>query len=208
MKNFLVLVAFLLTACASGPTPQRVAYDNYVSSNEARAESGAIKWSTYYEGLYSHGAAANAPAYVLKANIEMIDHARDYEAGKITKPEFQQNRRRVKVESQAQYESELAVWEAERYRRAQAAAQVSATARANAPAPYMMSTNQTRQSSYPQYQQSQQQQTGAMAFWTGKSEIVQTVTNQSGWECQYQYNGQYFTRVFVGSTCPSSVQVQ
>ena len=45
------------------------------------------------------------------------------------------------------------------------------------------------------------------AFWTGKSRPVQTVTYQTAWECEYNYNGQYFTKVFQ-STCPSSVTIE
>lgn len=45
------------------------------------------------------------------------------------------------------------------------------------------------------------------AFWTGKSQVVQTVTNKIAWECEYNYNGSTFTKVFE-STCPSSVNVE
>ncbi len=47
----------------------------------------------------------------------------------------------------------------------------------------------------------------ATAFFTGRQEQVQTVTYQMGWRCWYNYNGQIFSRVFVG-TCPMSVEVQ
>ena len=47
----------------------------------------------------------------------------------------------------------------------------------------------------------------ATAFWTGRQEMVQTVTYQSAWNCQYNYAGQTFWRVFKTS-CPSSVEVQ
>ncbi len=46
----------------------------------------------------------------------------------------------------------------------------------------------------------------ATAYWTGRSEQVQTVTYQWGWNCQYNYAGQYFWRVFSGF-CPMSVEV-
>lgn len=45
------------------------------------------------------------------------------------------------------------------------------------------------------------------ASWTGRQEMVQTVTYQTAWNCQYQYGGQTFWRVFKGS-CPSTVEVQ
>jgi len=47
----------------------------------------------------------------------------------------------------------------------------------------------------------------ATAYFTGNSRIVQTVTYQSGWACEYSYAGQKFWQTFVGS-CPSSVEVQ
>ncbi|WP_426110994.1 hypothetical protein [Massilia sp. PWRC2] len=47
----------------------------------------------------------------------------------------------------------------------------------------------------------------ATANWTGRQEMVQTVTYQSAWNCQYMYGGQTFWRVFKTS-CPSSVEVQ
>lgn len=45
------------------------------------------------------------------------------------------------------------------------------------------------------------------AVWTGRQEMTQTITGQQGWLCGYNYNGQTFTRVFVGS-CPASIAVQ
>lgn len=47
----------------------------------------------------------------------------------------------------------------------------------------------------------------AQAFWTGQQRQVQTVTYQIAWECEYNYNGQKFWRIFKFS-CPSSVEVQ
>jgi hypothetical protein len=47
----------------------------------------------------------------------------------------------------------------------------------------------------------------ATAVWTGRQEQVQTVTGKSAWNCQYQYNGQYFWRIYETS-CPSSIEVQ
>lgn len=45
------------------------------------------------------------------------------------------------------------------------------------------------------------------AHWTGRQQQVQTITNQFGWNCEYNYAGRTFWRTFVG-TCPSSTQVQ
>lgn len=47
----------------------------------------------------------------------------------------------------------------------------------------------------------------ATANWTGKQEMVTTVTYQQAWRCEYIYAGQTFWRVFKIS-CPSSVEVE
>lgn len=47
----------------------------------------------------------------------------------------------------------------------------------------------------------------ATAFFTGRQEMVQTVTFQMAWKCEYNYAGQTFWRVFKTS-CPSSVEVE
>lgn len=47
----------------------------------------------------------------------------------------------------------------------------------------------------------------ATAFFTGNSEMVQTVTFQAGWRCEYNYAGRTFWMVFT-SFCPSTVEVQ
>lgn len=47
----------------------------------------------------------------------------------------------------------------------------------------------------------------ATAFWTGRSEMVQTVTYQMAWKCEYDYLGQKFWRIFK-SSCPSNVEVE
>ena len=47
----------------------------------------------------------------------------------------------------------------------------------------------------------------AQAFWTGRQEMVTTVTGKSAWKCWYNYNGQIFTAIFETS-CPSSIEIQ
>jgi hypothetical protein len=44
------------------------------------------------------------------------------------------------------------------------------------------------------------------AMWTGRHEMVQTVTYRMAWNCQYMANGQTFWMVF-DKFCPSSVDV-
>lgn len=49
----------------------------------------------------------------------------------------------------------------------------------------------------------------ALAFWTGRSEYVTTVTYQQGISCEYNYAGQTFWRTFAHRfSCPSSVEVE
>ena len=47
----------------------------------------------------------------------------------------------------------------------------------------------------------------ALATFTGRQEMIQTVTYQTAWRCQYNYAGQNFWMIFSGS-CPYSVNVQ
>ena len=47
----------------------------------------------------------------------------------------------------------------------------------------------------------------ATAFFTGKQEMVTTVTYQSAWRCEYNYLGHMMYFIFKG-TCPSTVEVQ
>jgi len=46
----------------------------------------------------------------------------------------------------------------------------------------------------------------ATAYFTGKQTMVQTVTYQMAWECEYKYLGNTFHRVFKNN-CPSSIEV-
>jgi len=45
------------------------------------------------------------------------------------------------------------------------------------------------------------------ATWTGRSEMVTTVTYQQAFKCEYQYAGQNFWRLFTGY-CPPTVEIQ
>ena len=49
----------------------------------------------------------------------------------------------------------------------------------------------------------------AQATWTGRSEIVQTVTYKTGIACEYQIYGQKFWRTFTNTmSCPYSIEVE
>ncbi len=45
------------------------------------------------------------------------------------------------------------------------------------------------------------------AFWTGRMQQGQSVTGTFGFNCEYNYAGKTFWRMFSGS-CPSSIDVQ
>lgn len=45
------------------------------------------------------------------------------------------------------------------------------------------------------------------AYFTGSRQLVRTITNQQGWQCQYRLGAQLFARVFVGD-CPAAIEVQ
>lgn len=103
----------------------------------------------------------------------------------------------------------------------QAAAQVQASAAADARRAAAIQAAAASLSAQPAYQVVQPVRLGqpaplqapalqpatATATWTGRQQQVQTVTYQSGWNCEYRYLANTFWRTFVG-TCPSSVQVQ
>lgn len=60
----------------------------------------------------------------------------------------------------------------------------------------------------PAQQQSVQPFTSAVqAFWTGQMRQAQSVTGVVGFNCEYNYAGRTFWRMFAGS-CPSAVAVQ
>lgn len=62
--------------------------------------------------------------------------------------------------------------------------------------------------SSPMVQQPQQSQPATLqAFWTGRSQFGQSVTGAAGTNCEYNYAGKTFWRMFAGG-CPSSVPVQ
>jgi len=45
------------------------------------------------------------------------------------------------------------------------------------------------------------------ATWTGNLKQVQTVTGKIAWNCEYNYGGQLFWKVFLNS-CPYSIEVE
>ena len=59
----------------------------------------------------------------------------------------------------------------------------------------------------PPTQLSPMQQPTQQAFWTGRSKSGQSVTGAFGMNCEYNFAGRLFWRMYSGG-CPSSVPVQ
>lgn len=192
-----ILGIALIAGCATAPTPAV----QYAYANRPLAESGAMKWSDYYTGLYSAILQSNqsGKSQLMARASSMIDTAKAYERGELSADQFESKRRQMQTaqvadDQAAQDRARLALIAASKNladstaRGAESAYQivqpVSAAAPRPAVTPYV-----------------------ATAYFTGKQQQVQTVTYQYGWSCEYSYGGQFFWRTFVGN-CPSSVKVQ
>lgn len=53
----------------------------------------------------------------------------------------------------------------------------------------------------------QPQGQGVTAIWTGRSQPAQSITGMAGFNCEYNFAGRVFWRMFAGP-CPTSVQAQ
>lgn len=87
IRNISAMMALtlLLAACATSQIK------NYAAANKPLAEQGSIKWSTYYSGLYdevAHSNDRNKGAMMNRVN-QMIMNSQAFEAGMITKDQFQ-----------------------------------------------------------------------------------------------------------------------
>jgi hypothetical protein len=92
-KYFVMLAVVLLSGCGVNPV------NTYAGTNRPLAEQGVIKWSDYYKGLYSSVANSNTPGRgrtMARANV-MIMAAISYEAGSITRDQFEYLRRDVQA---------------------------------------------------------------------------------------------------------------
>jgi len=49
---------------------------------------------------------------------------------------------------------------------------------------------------------------GGLAVWTGRSRPTFTVAGAVGVDCEYNFMGRSFGRVFAGSACPPTIEVQ
>lgn len=201
----------LLAGCAASyrqpqTDPKVAELRNYIETNKPLAESGAIKWSTYYAGLYNRHVNIRTSPRIVQIINQMQWDAQQYENSSITKEEFEFRQRDKRAQITAIAQQVSAQEQADQRARAALALQLMQTNQAYQPkaltfAPITpAATHQTSAAPAPV-------QLAATAYWTGKQTQVQTVTYQSGWTCEYSYAGRTFWRTFVGS-CPSSVQVQ
>lgn len=108
-------VALLLAGCATAPQQNwnAIAAQDYVATNKPLAEAGTLKWSEYYKGAYRVAGAAGAHGTTLARLNEVIRDAEQYEAGTISKSEFEYRQRAARAQETS----------ADQYRAAQARAE-------------------------------------------------------------------------------------
>lgn len=203
----LALAAFVtvIAGCAApnGNTrnnPQMDELQFYVASNKPRAESGAMKWSEYYSGVYQRHVAAHTPPELIQVVNKMLWNAQQYESGAISKDEFDFRQRDLRLQGDAVQQQRAAAAQVQQQAQTVLALQLM---QASQPRPLTVAPMTSTSPIAPVAPA----QIGATAHWTGKQEQVQTVTYKYGWNCEYVYAGQTFWRTFV-SSCPSSVLVQ
>jgi hypothetical protein len=95
--KILLILALLLSGCATN-LQKPSAFQIYAESNFTRAESGEMKWSDYYLGAYEKlrlESSKNTGNQLIIFN-ELIDTAKAYEAGAITKDQFESKRREAR----------------------------------------------------------------------------------------------------------------
>ena len=90
-------LAFFITACASPQQQAQVAeFRSWQASRQAQARAGQVLYSVYYSELWSRmNQLPNDPhkPLMLATTAELIPLARRYEAGQITKEQFEDTRR-------------------------------------------------------------------------------------------------------------------
>jgi hypothetical protein len=119
MKFILLMVAVALSGCATGPSKQLRNYQAYIEQQMPRAQSGEIKWSAYYKGLYDKAAAAGAPGWKLTSLNQASGAALRYEAGEINKEHFDYEIRAIRAADTSAGDAAIAQARVEADRRAQ-----------------------------------------------------------------------------------------
>jgi hypothetical protein len=92
-----LVLALFITACASPQQQAQVAeFRSWQSSRQAQAMAGHVQWSVYYSELWGRMNQLphnpQKPA-MMASTAELIPIARSYEAGRITKEQFEDARR-------------------------------------------------------------------------------------------------------------------
>lgn len=198
--------ALLLAGCATTarqPSPEYLELQRYVAATKPLAQNGTIKWSDYYEGLYSRQAAVGAPGEALAGINEALRAAQKYESGAISKEDFQYQQRAIRAQLVTMQEHRLAEEQAQRAQQAVQMAAMYQVMQANQQKPLSIPSMAAPLNTAP----APSAPLAVTAYWTGRQVQVQTVTYQVGWSCEYRYAGQTFWRTFVGA-CPPNVQVQ
>lgn len=94
---FTLALAFLVTACASPQQQAQITeFKSWQASRQAQARAGQVQWSIYYTELWSRiNQLPNDPQkpLMMATTAELIPIARRYEAGQITKEQFEDTRR-------------------------------------------------------------------------------------------------------------------
>jgi uncharacterized protein YceK len=100
-KLLTALVIMLIAGCANIPSNHYALSPSkqYSEANYPKVQSGEMKWSAYYKGLYesvSTERTLTTGDELLTLN-GLIGHAQDYEANKITKDQFDSRRREAQA---------------------------------------------------------------------------------------------------------------
>jgi hypothetical protein len=98
MKKILLILFLLpLYGCSLA---QSMSLNNYYKTNYQLAETGQLKWSDYYKGLYSELEKTNFPytGSLLSSANHMIQVSENYEMNKITKSQFEYEQRQTKAD--------------------------------------------------------------------------------------------------------------
>lgn len=107
MRAILIACTLALAGCAAqAPDPQAAAFKEWVSITKPRAESGELNHSDFYLQAHDRLAAIHTddPSKLVlqRAFAEMIPVARAYEAGALTREQFDDVRRLTEVSIQQQ----------------------------------------------------------------------------------------------------------
>jgi len=98
MKHIITILALvLLTGCAAVRQSELVKWSD---ATKAMAQSGQIKWSDYYTQLFDKIEEADLgihKGYSLQAANGLIDAAKQYENGQISKEQFEAAQRSAKA---------------------------------------------------------------------------------------------------------------